>query len=100
MPACAIWGAALWLVVPPGCLNPMPDENPSVDNAQAPPTVQRETCDDHPLLVGCGAPDQASPLVPSLPSQGSSEAPAEPDGPDAGGADAGASTDAGSDASR
>jgi hypothetical protein len=107
VPACAIWGATVWLAVAlPGCLNPMPDENPSASNLEgvAPsPPVQRETCNDNPLLAGCSLPNQDSSSTspgapaPAIAAQGAGNEPAGPGGADAGSADAGTSADAGAD---
>ena len=96
------------LLAAPGCLNPRPDEDPSVDSTegiepgeQQPSTPVRESCDDNPYLTGCednvAVPDNDS-AEEGTPANGGA-APGAPEGPpdvgvaDAGAADAGPPTD-------
>jgi hypothetical protein len=55
----------------PGCLNPRPEELPSHEDLPTEPeparSVERESCEDNPLLAGCSLPDQdinANPISP------------------------------------
>jgi hypothetical protein len=69
----------------PGCLNPRPEEDPSVLPAESEPSADsptspggvdpsRETCEDNGLLAGCEAPGDD--LVETPPSASEGEAPA------------------------
>jgi hypothetical protein len=86
------------LLAAPGCLNPRPEEDPSVDSTEGivpggkPSSPVRESCDDNPLLAGCTGADQDvdedSAPEPGPASGGS--APGAPEAPaDVGAADAG-----------
>jgi len=113
-PGWAVLGAVLGLllaglVAVPGCLNPRPEEDPSAleladpadptdvsaDDAPGAQDIDRESCDDNPLLGGCepspspganvGAPPPASEEEPAAPADAGA-----PSVGDAGGVDAGA----------
>jgi hypothetical protein len=94
------------LLAAPGCLNPRPEEDPSVDSSEGiepggvkPSTPIRESCDDNPYLTGCDVPDQDDNGADPEPANGGAlpgapEAPADVGVADAGAADAGAPADA------
>ena len=82
VPKCAIRWALLCLVLGvPSCLNPVPDEFPS----SQPVTVERESCDDNPYLVGCEPPPAEAPPELNPPLNGEEVTPPdEGEEPDAG----------------
>ena len=103
------------LVAIPGCLNPRPEEDPSAlelaepagdgnvseDDAAPQPDVEREACDDNPLLAGCqpSSPAPGGSVDSPAPSEESPAEPADagvPDANDAGSVDAGAAASPGS----
>jgi hypothetical protein len=99
--ACFVAAALELSLAVPGCLNPRPEELPSSSNDQGagnvvPLAPMADTCDDNPLLAGCGdeLPDtdiNGEPIAASEPSP-----PASATGlADEGAADADASADAG-----
>jgi hypothetical protein len=106
--ACAAFVAAVTLGLPgSGCLNPRPEEVPGADaNLFEPAMVERETCEDNPLLAGCDLPDEdinGAPVEAPAPNPTDLDGP-EPESPPPGDApEAGASAggagggDAGSD---
>jgi hypothetical protein len=68
---CVVATAAELFIAIPGCLNPRPEELPSHEDLPTEPEparmVERESCDDNPLLSGCALPDQdvnANPISP------------------------------------
>ena len=107
--ASALASVALGLLLAaPGCLNPRPEEDPSIDSTEGiepgnednPSAPVRESCDDNPYLAGCEAPDQDSVAEPAPAAGGATPgapAPADSSGadaPDAGAGDAGLPADA------
>src|SRR5690242_17706214 len=85
-PAWAALGAVLGVLLAAfvalaGCLNPRPEEDPSVlpagsepsaDSATSPDAVgpSRETCEDNELLAGCEAPGDDLAVAPPSASEG------------------------------
>lgn len=96
------------LLAAPGCLNPRPEEDPSVDSNESiepdgnPSSPVRETCGDNPYLAGCEGPgyeqddaEEGTPVNDGATPGASdpADAPADVGVGDAGAADAGAPAD-------